>query len=589
MYSAVSDRYADRFPVPPLYGPGLTVAVSPTGNQGIDGLLGALRWAGPVSYGDPSSADLYEPGHPESLHDFAPLTPEQLRAVDETLTAVGPAHAGFSVEGFTDLDIAYAGSDGDGLIRLADTSDPPTAYTYLPDDNPYGGDVFFGHSGRAPVAGNYHYFTVLHELGHALGLKHGNEATGFGALPAEEDSMEFSVMTYRSYVGSNAALHNEPWGYAQTYMMNDIAALQWLYGADFTTGAGDTTYAWSPDDGVTRVDGAAAIVPQANRIFATIWDGGGHDAYDLSAYATGVIVDLGPGRASTFSADQLASLGGGPNDGYARGNVFNARLFEGDPRSLIEDAVGGGGDDRIAGNAADNALRGGAGADVLAGREGADLLDGGLGADSMTGGVGDDRYLVDDVADVARERTGGGADTVVAGLDWRLGGQLESLVLAPGALAGTGNGLDNRLTGNTGANTLAGRGGADHLAGGRGADALIGGAGADVFCFAAPSDSSRRAPDRLQPGGGAAAFEAPGSACGDLIDLSAIDADPLAPGHQGFAFAARHAASSLWLVERAGETVVRASAGSAGELKLVIEDGWTPASAYSAADFLGVA
>ena len=131
--------------------------------------------------------------------------------------------------------------------------------------------------------------------------------------------MEFSVMTYRSYVGSNAALHNEPWGYAQTYMMNDIAALQWLYGADFTTGAGDTTYAWSPDDGVTRVDGAAAIVPQANRIFATIWDGGGHDAYDLSAYATGVVLDLGPGRASTFSADQLASLGGGPNDGYARG------------------------------------------------------------------------------------------------------------------------------------------------------------------------------------------------------------------------------------------------------------------------------
>ena len=32
-----------------------------------------------------------------------------------------------------------------------------------------------------------------------------------------------------------------------------------------------------------------------------------------------------------------------------------------------------------------------------------------------------------------------------------------------------------------------------------------------------------------------------------------------------------------------------ASAGSVGELKLVIEDGWTPASAYSAADFLGVA
>ena len=213
---------------------------------------------------------------------------------------------------------------------------------------------------------------------------------------------------------------------------------------------------------------------------------------------------------------------------------------------------------------------------MLAGREGADLLDGGLGADSMTAGPATTATWS------TTSPTSRGSGRAAARTPWSpasTGGSAASSSPScsdPAPLAGTGNGLDNRLTGNAGANTLAGRGGADHLAGGRGADALIGGAGADVFCFAAPSDSSRRAPDRLQPGGGAAAFEAAGGACGDLIDLSAIDADPLAPGHQDFAFAARHAASSLWLVERAGETVVRASAGSAGELKLVIEDGWTP-------------
>ena len=41
-------------------------------------------------------------------------------------------------------------------------------------------------------------------LGHALGLKHGHETEVYGALPFGTDSMEYSVMTYRSYVGSDA-------------------------------------------------------------------------------------------------------------------------------------------------------------------------------------------------------------------------------------------------------------------------------------------------------------------------------------------------------------------------------------------------
>ena len=64
-------------------------------------------------------------------------------------------------------------------------------------------------------------------------------------------------MTYRSYVGSDAQfVYNETWGHAQTYMMYDIAALQYLYGADFTTNAGNTTYTWNPTTGATFVDGA---------------------------------------------------------------------------------------------------------------------------------------------------------------------------------------------------------------------------------------------------------------------------------------------------------------------------------------------
>jgi serralysin len=129
------------------------------------------------------------------------------------------------------------------------------------------------------------------------------------------------------------------------------------------------------------VNGAVGLDPGDNRIFATIWDGGGKDTYDLSAYRTGLRLDLRPGKASEFSEPQLADLGGGPNDGHARGNVFNALQFDGDRRSLIENAEGGSGGDRIIGNAAGNRLEGGRGGDVLKGLTGKDVLVGGKGDD----------------------------------------------------------------------------------------------------------------------------------------------------------------------------------------------------------------
>ena len=55
------------------------------------------------------------------------------------------------------------------------------------------------------------------------------------------------------------------------------------------------------------------------------------------------------GRAShsVFSQGQLADLGGGPNGGMARGNIFNALMHDDDPRSLIEIAIGGAGRDAL--------------------------------------------------------------------------------------------------------------------------------------------------------------------------------------------------------------------------------------------------
>jgi len=442
-------------------GPVISALVS--GNQDIDGLLTGVKWAaGTISYSSPDAAGDYLPGYVSdqdgdglSAQDegFSMLRPQQMVAAQSALDGPYPHQAGgpyaFSVEGFTNLGFQDAGSGtGEATIHLANTSDARTAYTFYPNASDSGGDVWLGPSGASPVAGNYDWFTVLHELGHSLGLKHGHEGAFFGALPGDVDSMEFSVMTYKSYVDASpyAGYTNGAWDYAQTYMMLDVAALQYMYGADYTINAGDTVYRWSPASGQTIIDGLVGIDPGGNRTFATIWDGGGTDTYDLSAYTTGVNVDLHPGGYSTFSSDQLAQLG---NDHAARGNIFNALAWDGDSRSFIENAIGGSGDDTLAGNAVDNALSGGAGNDTLIGDDGNDRLNGGSGADRLYGGAGNDTLVYD--ASDSRVDGGSGIDTLVVtgsgvavDLAGRAGTTLTGVEIID--LSGGGNSLALRLT-----------------------------------------------------------------------------------------------------------------------------------------------
>ena len=42
------------------------------------------------------------------------------------------------------------------------------------------------------------FLTITHEIGHALGLKHGHETDNHGALTPDRNSNEFSIMTYAS-------------------------------------------------------------------------------------------------------------------------------------------------------------------------------------------------------------------------------------------------------------------------------------------------------------------------------------------------------------------------------------------------------
>ncbi|WP_281061287.1 cadherin domain-containing protein [Sphingobium sp. Sx8-8] len=168
---------------------------------------------------------------------------------------------------------------------------------------------------------------------------------------------------------------------------------------------------------------------------------------------------------------------------------------------------GNGGADMLDGGDDSDTLFGGDGNDMLIGGAGDDTLDGGTGADSMAGGLGNDVYVVDSWSDdgnaanddMVLELPGEGIDQVNASVSYRLGAEVEKLVLTGAdAIDGTGNDLANTITGNSGNNglwggagndTMLGNGGDDRLYGEDGMDSLDGGSGNDWLDGGAAGDT----------------------------------------------------------------------------------------------------
>ncbi|GAB2859289.1 hypothetical protein GCM10027277_29730 [Pseudoduganella ginsengisoli] len=203
---------------------------------------------------------------------------------------------------------------------------------------------------------------LQHELGHTLGLKHPFDAGPGGVLPRLEDNMDNSLMSYTSKV--NALLDPPDLGRL------DIAALQYLYGPNPAARAGDDTYV------LTK---AAFDVNQPD-VHNFIWDGNGVDTISGAALADDITLYLEPGRWGYIGQ---------------RGHLItDAGQITVNYGTVIENAVGGSGNDTLSGNGADNVLQGGAGNDVLAGLQGNDRLDGGAGTDTAVYGGARSAYTV---------------------------------------------------------------------------------------------------------------------------------------------------------------------------------------------------
>lgn len=387
-------------------------STSLTDDPRVNGLLFGAEWStDQLSFSFPQSASSYENGYGsgEPQRGFEAMNSAQKAAIRDVLDGI----AAVCNLRFTEIaESPFRPAD----LRFAESDLPSTAWSYLPVGLPEGGDVWFNNSNEVfdrPVKGGYAYLAIIHEIGHSLGLKHPHEASGrFGAMPTQVDSSEYTVMSYRSYVGASASagFTNEAWGFAQSLMMYDIAALQALYGADYGTESGDTSYRWSPTTGEMFIDGRGEGAPGANRVFQTIWDGGGIDSYDFSRYSTDLRISLAAGAWSRTSSTQIVDLHYDASK-PAAGNIANALLHDDDRRSLIENATGGSGDDKMSGNGGRNTLSGVAGHDRLSGLGGRDRLEGGQGRDTLSGKADDDTLLGGNGRDILRG--GAGDDSLV--------------------------------------------------------------------------------------------------------------------------------------------------------------------------------
>jgi serralysin len=269
--------------------------------------------------------------------------------------------------------------------------------------------------------------TLVHELGHTLGLSHPGaynydpdlDLTYSNYAEYAQDSEQYTIMSYWS--GSNTGNRVVNWfeflfSNAQTPMLHDILTIQAKYGADPTTRAGDTTYGFNSNAGNVVFDFSKNAYP-----YLSIYDAGGQDTIDLSGFNAGVQLDLHAGSFS--SAGQAAPLAADVNAARANltalsGDIFgplsqtqitntvnsyrtaNANAIAADTGvsgvfaseymnlsiaygTTIENAIGSSARDVIWGNEVANRIDGRGGNDVLDGFEGADWLTGGAGADTF--------------------------------------------------------------------------------------------------------------------------------------------------------------------------------------------------------------
>jgi serralysin len=455
-------------------------------------------------------------------------------------------------ENYIDIEFVEVDNAADAnLVMVMDTTDEinATARFEFPDasDDQAVGQFPYNWSRWTEwhlQQGGYAYETVMHEVGHALGLVHPHGSQGLneepfpGVTAANEtgdnglNSAIYTVMSYNDWgqfwAPDNPVSSDYGWGYIGTPMAFDIAALQHIYGANLTYRSGNSTYTLPAveDDGtfwtaiwdtggvdlirhtgseaatidlraapltgtnaggyVSRVDGIAGGFTIANGVVIENAQGGsGNDTINGNDVANDIDGNGGHDTITAFGGADVVN-GGSGND-HINGGSGNDEI---DGGSGNDDLDGGTGNDDIDGGIGNDHLEGGSNDDILAGGSGNDHLEGETGNDNLSGGPGDDTLNGGAGADTADYFTASGwvhVDLAIAGPQATGAAEDTDTLIGIEYLVGS-NGFADQLRGNDASNRLYGVGGNDILEGRGGNDILDGGMGLDTASYeSAPS------------------------------------------------------------------------------------------------------
>jgi len=299
----------------------ITSKVSNSGSTNIDALLSGVKWGNAnnsltplnISYSFPwiNGLSAVFTGPDGKPYRSDATTDESLAASHYGLNSNQQTAAVLALTAWSNvanLTFQYVTETATnvGDVRFAFTSAIPTGvwgHSYDPSSYwPTAADVWISSKYGSATnwgVGSTNFESLMHEIGHGLGLKHPFD--GNIVLSSLLDNSVNTIMSYTDIndVYPNAVQVNGKYEWSTYYiaretpMVFDIAAIQYIYGANNSYKTGDDTYTFDP----------------TKPFYKTIWDAGGKDTISVSNFSLDCIVDLTPGNYSTLRYPKPANPG----------------------------------------------------------------------------------------------------------------------------------------------------------------------------------------------------------------------------------------------------------------------------------------